>query len=971
MSFQYINPYLQNQYLQNPYFAPVNSQNLYQAPVQYAYNGVQNPIYTSFYNQNTIYPYFPLYTPQVGTNYTQIAQAKSPNGEDLYLYQLKNGQKVAIIPRKDEATIVKTFLNGGSMNENDSIRGISHCIEHCLFKGSSKLKDGDVFRLTSLMGASTNASTDFAQTDYYIKAPYMNEKDLAKTIEIQGDMICNPAFDKDAIESEKGPICSEISMINDVPTTVAFDKAIRNLFQIDSDSLNLVAGSIQTVTNLTRDDIVNHHQTYYTPSDLYTVIIGDVDPKTTIEQVSRNFTLPKTGMFSEANKVKQKLTPIQQSKRADIRSSKTNYTTSIIAFSGPTPKDAKDFVIFNALNYYLKTCSSSYLKTSLEKLNAAFDSSVQKVGLEKDDPYAIMNVIISNPNDEQKTLDLFYDSIIKLQSALLSDDEITSVQKFIQKNTELQMCDSENMCDLLGKCLMDGSVDLFANYKEVAQSITKEDIMNFVKKYYDLNKASIVVVHPMSVSVDEINSNYQNSKYSNKTSLKKSPAAIVFKGNKTVTTDKVEQYKLPNNTHLTLNDTNSKLCVFNWSVNTPPVKPKNPNIPAVLSYMFQKGTNYKNQTELERYKELNGIDADVYVNGKSIEINANCLPSESAKTLALLNELMYNPNFTQSDFEDAKRYVKDMLKASEKDAGSNLLDKVYPGYFPTVAQRLRKIDELTLDDIREFWNVLLSHASSSFVATMPTDEYPFLKDTVVEYQKTSAINFKDNVPKLTPIFQPNSTETIVYDTDDLNQAQICKSYVFPMTGNIEDEAKFELVNTILGGSPSSRLFSDLREKQNLAYSVSSAIQSFENTGILTLQIQTTTDNKEQNAISYDNLKASLEGFKKHTDLLCFELVTDEELQAAKMKLKQNLIGQCQNPLSETQLLAMNALEPYGIKRIDKYFEAIDKITKEDIQNAAKYIFSYKPTTSILASEDTINNQMDYLKEQGVVLRADN
>ena len=45
------------------------------------------------------------------------------------------------------------------MNENDKLRGISHCIEHCLFKGSSKLNDGDVFRLTSLMGASTNAST--------------------------------------------------------------------------------------------------------------------------------------------------------------------------------------------------------------------------------------------------------------------------------------------------------------------------------------------------------------------------------------------------------------------------------------------------------------------------------------------------------------------------------------------------------------------------------------------------------------------------------------------------------------------------------------------------------------------------------------------------------------------------------------------------------------------------------------------
>ena len=168
----------------------------------------------------------------------------------------------------------------------------------------------------------------------------------------------------------------------------------------------------------------------------------------------------------------------------------------------------------------------------------------------------------------------------------------------------------------------------------------------------------------------------------------------------------------------------------------------------------------------------------------------------------------------------------------------------------------------------------------------------------------------------------------------------------------------------MGGSSNARLFSDLREKQNLAYSVSSNIQSFENTGILTLQIQTTTDNKEAGIQSFDNVQKSLEGFKKHTNLLCSELVTDEELQSAKMKLKQKIIGECQNPITETELLAMNALEPFGIKRIDKYVEAIDKITKEDIQQAAQFIFSHNPTTSILASQDTIDSQIGYLQTLG-------
>jgi len=187
-----------------------------------------------------------------------------------------------------------------------------------------------------------------------------------------------------------------------------------------------------------------------------------------------------------------------------------------------------------------------------------------------------------------------------------------------------------------------------------------------------------------------------------------------------------------------------------------------------------------------------------------------------------------------------------------------------------------------------------------------------------------------------------------------------------LSGNIEDEIKFEILNNILGGSPSSRLFSDLREQQNLAYSVSSSVQSFENTGIITLRIGTTTDHPEQGVKAYDNVQKSLEGFKKHTDLLMNEEVSDEELESAKMKLKQSLIEQTQNPLMETDLLSMNIVEPYGIKRIDKYFEAIDKITKEDIKNTAKFIFSFNPTVSILASPDTINSQMPYLKTLGEI-----
>ena len=962
MSFQNISPiYLPKQlnydFRQVNYIPNVNT-NYYMA----------NPYQASFYNQSLMFPYMPILNSPTNAPYVKLGEITAPNGEITHMYRLLNGHEVAIMPRSDEQSVVKTFVDAGSMNETDEKRGVQHVNEHGLFKGSSKLKDGDVFKLTGQMGAYTNASTDYAQINYYITAPYMGFEELKKTIEIQGDMIYNPTFDEKAMESEKGPVCSEISMINDDPTTKAFDKMIRNLFQIQSNSENMVAGSIDTVQALTKTDMHNYHQTYYSPDKMHTVIVCDdsISPEIVIQEVAKNFK-PSYEHNLKIPEKREVLRPIQQATREDIISTKTNSTTIYLGFAGPKASSSKDFIIEKMISYYLSSCSTSDLKNNLEDMDAMYDSTIQKVGLEAHDPYALISVMETNPNEEQIALDNFYDAIKKLQTQALSDDDMTAIRNYLNKSLEYMMCDSEAVCDTLGDCLRDNSLDFFINFREIMQSITKEDIMNFARKYYDLNKASIMVVHPSSVTQNQIQQNYSNSKYASHNIQKQSN--ISFTGMKKINTDEVKEYRLSNNTHLVLNKTNSNLCIFNWCVNTPPIKPKNPNIPAVLKYMFTKGTQYQDQSDLDRYKELNGIDISTFVNGRSIEITGDCLPENASKTLSIINELMYHPKLTQKDFEAAKKYVKSMLMATTKDASDNLLDRLYPGYFPNADKMLKTIDDLRLEDVKAFYNEMLKNASSSFVATLPLDKHPQLANEVISHQNMPNIIFKENVQKLTPIFEANPYPNVIYDTDDLNQAQIYQSFKFPMSGNIEDEAKFELVHTILGGSSNARLFSDLREKQNLAYSVSSTIQSFENTGILTMQIQTTTDNKEAGVQSYDNVQKSLEGFKKHADLLCSELVTDEELDSAKMRLKQKIIGQCQNPLSENELLAMNVLEPYGIKRIDKYVEAIDKITKEDIRQAAQFIFSHNPTTSILASPDTINSQMAYLQTLGKLEQA--
>ena len=397
--------------------------------------------------------------------------------------------------------------------------------------------------------------------------------------------------------------------------------------------------------------------------------------------------------------------------------------------------------------------------------------------------------------------------------------------------------------------------------------------------------------------------------------------------------------------------------------------PKNLAVPYVLTELLNAGSANRTKEQAVLSTNAKGIEYDFDSNGFQILVNANCMSKDLNETINLLNEVTYSPNFSQDEFEKAKAKIRAYFESIEKDGSNNMLVELYPGYFGSPKEILKGLDKMTLNDVIKHHSDMINKSSSNYVVTAPFNKNPNMKQNVVNLLSSAPVMYKDFTPKLSKVYKPNDKSKVIVDTAELNQAQIYKTYSFKMSGNIKDDVKFELLNEILGGSPASRLFQELREKQKLAYRVSSQVQSFEDTGILTMFIMTTTDNKAQNEISYDNLQKSLDGFDEQIQKILNEPVTEEELQSAKMQLKQRIAKQTELPSSETDLLSMNMTLPYGIKRIDEYVKAIDMITVDDIKQAANHVFKNKPTVSILASADTVENQKEYISSLGEVVQA--
>ena len=153
----------------------------------------------------------PDYNISTPMTYNFVGDIKLSEDLNAKLYKLANGQKVIIVP-KDGTTVVKTYVNTGSLNEPDKVRGISHYIEHNLFNGSESLGDKVFFDEVNKIGANTNASTSFSVTDYYISSNLLDDKDLENKIKLQAGMIQSPKFLLEKLDKEKSIVDSEINM---------------------------------------------------------------------------------------------------------------------------------------------------------------------------------------------------------------------------------------------------------------------------------------------------------------------------------------------------------------------------------------------------------------------------------------------------------------------------------------------------------------------------------------------------------------------------------------------------------------------------------------------------------------------------------------------------------------------------------------------------------------------------------------
>ncbi len=266
--------------------------------------------------------------------------------------KLNNGITV-LFEKRDLPIVCYSVSNPfGGAHETSDIKGVAHLFEHLLFKGTKTRTDEQISSEIEKRGGIINAFTAQEVTTYWFKLP---SEHLEVGMDLIHDILKNPIFDKEKIESEKKVVLEEIKIYHDDPERRVYDLTESALYKKPFGEG--ITGSEKTVKSLTREKIVEIFKEKYSPENFIAVVVGNADIEKICNRLENDF-----------KPLKKKYAPIAiKQKNQDIIEEREGINQAKIVLAMHAPLDSKKQDTLELLNIYLASGMSSKLSIEIRE----------------------------------------------------------------------------------------------------------------------------------------------------------------------------------------------------------------------------------------------------------------------------------------------------------------------------------------------------------------------------------------------------------------------------------------------------------------------------------------------------------------------------------------------------------------------------------------------------------------------------
>ncbi len=422
---------------------------------------------------------------------------KTPPLQKPRVHSLCNGLTIIAEQMPIEAVSLNVWINVGSAVESDSINGMAHFLEHIIFKGTENLASGEFERRVEERGAIANAATSQDYTQFYITSAPKDFKDL---VPLQIDLVCNPSIPPDGFETERLVVLEEIRRSQD-----SIGRRIsRRLMETAFDFLPYrrpILGLESIISQLTPQQMGEFHDTWYQPSSLTAVAVGNLPVDQLIEIVAEGF--EEKMARSSKYLARPPLEVIDNQEPAFTGITRHEFTDEnlqearlIVLWRVPGLGEIKNTYALDVLAGILGQGRSSRLVQDLrEERGLVSTISVSNSNYKLQGLFTISAKC--NVEDLAAVETGIVEHLEKLQTELVKESEILRIQTRVANRFIFNNETPGDRSGLYGyyQCLV-GDLDPAFNYPQHIQMQNEYDLMKAAQKYLSPQDYRAVIIKP-------------------------------------------------------------------------------------------------------------------------------------------------------------------------------------------------------------------------------------------------------------------------------------------------------------------------------------------------------------------------------------------------------------------------------------------------------------------------------------------
>ena len=860
-------------------------------------------------------------------------------------YKLKNGLSILLIENhKSPVVSVQMWVKTGSADEMKGQEGISHFIEHLVFKGTNQYQVGEIASSVEAAGGELNAYTSFDQTVFHVT---ISKHFVDTAINVIGEMMGFPKFDPKEVDNEREVVLEEIKRGNDSPHRQASQTLFQTAYKSHPYGIPVI-GYDKVIKSVSGKKIDQYFKSRYVPANMHLVVVGDFQNKEMMAKLERQFGRFKSYKLKKIARKKEK--PQSQNR---IQVKKAKFEEAILHMAWPIPGAThKDVPALDMLAMILGQGDSSRLVKRMRMDSAMVNS----VGIGSFTPKDQGLFSLSATLNQDKMSEVLENILIEFERALTQLPTAEEIKKAIVNLESEEFYALETVDGIARKAgglenLM-GDYNYFQKYLKQIYALTPEDLVKVARKYLSPGKINIsCLVKDSEKQIEKAFKDWAKTykKLYEKSIKTKIPKAAKLKRLSmklkpvgASTTPRVEKVKLKSGVSV----------IFRTNQSTPILSVRAGALGGLraeeksflgssdlLSRVWTSGTKDLNEIEIQNKIENMAGGMNAFSGRNSVGLNMQTLSPFEDEAIELFAEVLTAPVINAQAIDREKQMMFEALRSREDNpaqlASLQFLESIFAGhpYANDMMGNKESIERLDKKYLEGHLQKMLNLENMMIVVTGDAN-----KNKWVDALETASHRIKHG-QNLKQEFAHQAPSKEVHKFRQMNKEQthILVGYK-GLTIRDPRRHALQVMQSVLAGQ-GGRLFLELRDKESLAYSVSPMHMDGLDTGYFGAYIGCSPE-KGKKAISM--LK---EEFSKLVD----KKIGEEELARAK----KYLIGRYDIDLQRNSAIGSSILfnELYGIDSAEtfRFADHINQVSAKDVQSVANDIFKQKDVISAVGN----------------------